>query len=119
MTQTETKWSERVREWRASGQSAAQFVEGRGFEASTLQYWASRLKAMGIMVVPEATTGATPAKAPAKASMALLRVRRAVAPEAVRSTGLTIGVGAARIEVGRGFDRTLLREVVDVLGGER
>jgi hypothetical protein len=35
------------------------------------------------------------------------------------SVPLTVGVGAARIEVRGGFDRALLRDVVDALGGGR
>jgi hypothetical protein len=31
---------------------------------------------------------------------------------------MTIRIGAARVEVRRGFDRGLLREVVEALGGE-
>jgi hypothetical protein len=44
MNETEAKWAERVLEWRESGQAAEEFAEGRGFEASTLRFWASRLK---------------------------------------------------------------------------
>jgi hypothetical protein len=44
MNETETKWSERVREWKASGKTAKDFVEGRDFKASTLVHWASCLR---------------------------------------------------------------------------
>ena len=44
MTETETKWSERVREWKSSGRTAKEFAEGRDFKASTLVYWASCLR---------------------------------------------------------------------------
>jgi len=44
MTETEAKWAARVLEWRESGKAAEEFAEGRGFEASTLRFWASRLK---------------------------------------------------------------------------
>jgi hypothetical protein len=117
MRETEMKWSERVRQWRASGGTAEQFAQGQGFEASTLRYWASRLKTMGAM----AASVATPAESAPKPSIQLVRVRRARAgmPVTGRSSALTIGVGAARIEVGPGFDRALLREVVDVLGGRQ
>ena len=37
MTETESKWAERVREWKSTGQSAPDYVQGRGFEASTLR----------------------------------------------------------------------------------
>ncbi|MBX3251756.1 MAG: hypothetical protein KF901_31550 [Myxococcales bacterium] len=43
MTTTEARWAERVRDWRASGQTAEAFADGQQFEASTLTYWVSRL----------------------------------------------------------------------------
>jgi hypothetical protein len=45
MTSTESTWRGRVARWRSSGQTAHDFAaqEG-GFEASTLRYWASRLR---------------------------------------------------------------------------
>jgi hypothetical protein len=101
MTDTETRWAQRVREWRASGQSASEFSRGRGFEASTLRFWASRLKrSTATATAPEQTR--------------LLRVTAAPAVGV-----LSVCVGEARIEVRSGFDRALLREVVEVLGGAR
>src|ERR1700733_1508689 len=40
MTETEAKWSERVREWKASGQTAREFAASRDFKPTTLVYWA-------------------------------------------------------------------------------
>ena len=119
MRETEMKWSERVRQWRASGRTAERFAQGQGFEASTLRYWASRLKTTGVMTTAAATPDAAPAERAAKATIQLIRVRRprAAVPVPSGPAALTIGVGPARIEVGPGFDRTLLREVVDALGG--
>jgi len=105
MTETESKWTERVREWRAGGLSAPEYAQGRGFEASTLRWWASRLD-RGVM--------------PAPAAKAKPRVRMA---RVVRSAGsttdaLTVRVGLARVEVRPGFDPGLLRELVAALGSE-
>jgi len=102
MTETEWKWAERVREWRASGQSAADYAEGRGFKASTLRFWASRLGG--------AVGSDTQARWPSPVRMA-----RVVAP--AKPTALTVRVGGARVEVHRGFDRALLRELIEALGG--
>ena len=41
MTETASKWSERVREWKSSGKTAKEFAVGREFKASTLVYWNS------------------------------------------------------------------------------
>jgi hypothetical protein len=99
------KWTERVGAWRAGGQTAAEFARGRGFEASTLRYWASRLgRARKAPTV--APSGASPVR--------MVRVTRSASSEP-----LTVSVGVARIEVRAGFNRALLREVIDALGGAR
>jgi len=108
MTETESKWAERVREWRAGGQSAADYSQGRGFKESTLRWWASRLD----RGVADRTPGADTVKTVAPVRM--VRVVTAVKPA---SAALTVRLGAAQVEVRRGFDRVLLRELVEVLGG--
>jgi len=40
MTETEAKWTERIREWKASGKSYDEFAEGQGFKGLTIRYWA-------------------------------------------------------------------------------
>jgi len=107
MTKTQAKWSTRVTEWRASGQRAEQFAEGKGFKGSTLRWWATRLGQAG----REAASDPSPPAAP----IAFARVLRAEV-SASRSP-LTLVVGAARIELLRGFDAELLREVITALGG--
>lgn len=109
MTSTEEKWSERVRDWRASGKTAEEFAAAFDFEASTLRYWASRLK-----------TGTE--KAPVLAQV-IRRQRRtpSSSPGAVaeRSPEVEVVIGTARIVVRRGFDVELLQQVVAALGGRR
>lgn len=127
MTQTETKWSERVKEWKASGQTARSFAQGRDFKPSTLTYWAHRLRQLAGQ--PSTSTAATEPSARSSPAprIRMVRVRTRVrrpspaettavtAPHA--SAMVTIAVGAARIEVRPGFDHALLSEVVDALGG--
>jgi hypothetical protein len=106
MTETETRWAERVREWKASGQTAKQFAEGREFKGSTLTYWASELRKR------EGSGGRRERRAPQ------LRMARVVAkPSAADQEKVVVQVGAARVVVRRGFDATLLRQVVEALGG--
>jgi len=105
MTETESKWTERVREWRSGGQSAPEYAQGRGFEASTLRWWASRLD-----------RGVLPASQPK--SKPRVRMARVVRPPRPTTEALTVRVGAARVEVRAGFDHGLLRELVAALGGE-
>lgn len=94
---TEAVWAERVRAWRESGETAEEFARSRGFAASTLHGWSSRLsrteRPRFLRLVP---------KAPALTSSA---------PE------LVIEVGGARVRVAAGFDPALLAQVVRALGG--
>ena len=107
MTETEAKWSERVREWKASGRTAKEFAEGRDFKASTMVYWASCLR-----------TGAGGARRTTKREprVRMVRVLRS-SPRA--EDAIVVAVGAARVAVRAGFDPALLREVVRALGDAR
>ena len=108
MTETETKWADRVRDWKSSGKRAEEFATGRAFKASTLRFWASRLRS-------------APGKAAASAEREP-RVRMALVTTGSRQSvgaSLCVVVGAARIEVREGFDRALLCELVETLGGAR
>lgn len=102
MTETEAKWSERVREWRACGMSAEEFAEGRGFKGSTLRFWASSLRKLE-----------SEPRAGAHAHVRLLRVVRKVSAE----SSIEVAIGGTRIVVRPGFDAGLLKQVVEALGG--
>jgi hypothetical protein len=117
--ETEAKWVERVREWRASGLSAEEFAASRGFKASTLSWAASLLRR------------ATPAGRREPEPQPRVRAKRKVAsrsraprflpvrtrPTAATTTEMVIEIGAVRVHVSRGFDVSLLGDVVRVLGG--
>src|SRR5690242_13312427 len=107
MTETESKWDERVKAWQASGQTAPAFCQGKDFTPGGLRYWAHRLRTAG-------------PPAPAK-EVRLARVVRASPPASPRlpETPIVIEVGAARLAVQRGFDPEALRAVLEVLGGGR
>lgn len=106
ITTTET-WARRVDAWRASGKRAEEFSRYEGYAASTLRWWASKLKHE--LRVPEVrlarvvrTTTTVPEPTPSVASPA------AVIAIEVTSTG-------ARIAVGRGADRETLAMVLDLV----
>lgn len=110
---TEQKWSARVEAWRASGQTARKFAEGKDYSASGLRYWAYRLRqaSEAAAVVETKPHGEVAAK-----EVRIARVLRApMATEA--ETPIMLEVGGVRVGVRRGFDRGALREVLDVLGG--
>jgi hypothetical protein len=96
MKTTAAEWSERVRAWRESGQTASEFAEGKGYSSKLLRWWGSEL-ARRARQAPD---------------VRLARVERRSSPSAL----LTIVIGAARIEVSAGFDRALLRDVISALG---
>jgi len=107
MTENETKWSERVREWKASGQTAKAFAEGREFKASTLVYWASCLRQGRI------------GDARPRRRQPGVRMARVVPKSTRPDDAIVVAVGAARVTVRPGFDGALLRQVVRALGDER
>jgi hypothetical protein len=96
--ETEAKWRERVNEWRASGKTAVEFVQGRSYAGSTLQYWSSRLDK------PSAPPGFVQLVGRSE------RVERGVSE-------FVVEVGGARVRVRPGFDAALLCQVVRALGG--
>jgi hypothetical protein len=105
MTETQSKWAERVKAWKASGDTAPVFCDGKGFTPGGLRYWASQLRKIG----GRAQGG----------EVRLARVVRAPRPAPVAETPILIEVGAARLGVRRGFDPEALRAVLELLGGGR
>lgn len=79
------------------------FVEGSGYSASALRYWAKRLDGEA---------------APTRASSGSVRLARVVSstPEAAWSAAVVIELGRARVAVASGVDAATLRTVLEVLG---
>jgi hypothetical protein len=92
---TEEIWRQRVRAWRASGETAAQFARGRGFAAATLRAWSSRLRRN---------------EAPA-----FVRLLPKPSPASQAPRELVVEVGDARVRVAPGFDPDLLADVLRAL----
>jgi hypothetical protein len=109
MTATQTKWAERVQAWRASGKTADEYASAFEFQASTLRYWASRLKTVS-------------SEKPVAMAHVVRRPSRALIAEPVSAdprSEVEVAVGGARIFVRRGFDAELLRQVAAALGSAR
>ncbi|MCL4775776.1 MAG: hypothetical protein KJZ98_17710, partial [Burkholderiaceae bacterium] len=111
MTETESKWAERIREWKSSGKGAEEFASGRAYKPSTLKWWATELRRRA-----DGRQRATKPRA-AKAIRLARVVRRTRAPAAGQA--MVVEVSGARISVARGFDAELLADVVRALGGAR
>jgi hypothetical protein len=107
-------WAQRVDAWRASGERAESFSRHEGYAASTLRWWASKLKrdlaAPTITPMPSApevrlarVVRAEPVGAPGSSQR-----EHAITLEHI-ATGVRIGVEA-------GADRATLAMVLEVLG---
>ncbi len=94
---TASIWAARVAAWRASGQSARQFCEGKDFSAAALRTWGSKLGRV-----------APPARE--------VRIAKVVPAGAlVDETPIVLEAGGVRVAVRRGFDAEALGAVLDVL----
>ncbi len=95
MERSQEERRDEVIAWRASGMTLARFAKGRGYSKSSLEKWA-RAEREGKLAVAE----------PKFVRLAIER----------SPSDLLVEVGAARIRVSRGFDPTLLSEIVSALG---
>jgi hypothetical protein len=107
-------WAERIEEWTRSGQSAAEFAEGKPFTSGTLMWAASRLRS-GAQERSKRRTSRTRAGRQTKIQMVEV-VRRPT--KGVAAQILVLEIAGARVAVQRGFDQALLRDVVFALRGE-
>lgn len=119
--ETEAKWAERVEEWRASGLSAEEFAASRGFKASTL-CWAASLLRHAPSATPTVVSGESKPRARAKGKAVSRSESPRFLPVRTRTTTvptseMVVEVGPVRIRVVRGFDVSLLGDVVRALEG--
>lgn len=95
-------WHERIKEFRASGQSVAAWGQAQGLKEHQVRYWLRRLSPVAKADVGAATW---------------LPVRIAEEEYQKAPTGVVVRVGDAAIEVSPGFNRALLADVVETLLG--
>ena len=107
MTNTEHIWAERLRAWRASGQSAAAFARDKDYSSAALRYWERRLKGPDMMVEPVKRSE----------SLIMARVLRPGDSLEQASSPINIWVRNVRVEVRAGVDLQLLGKVVATLRG--
>jgi hypothetical protein len=96
---TRAQWADRVRRWRASGQSAAAFAALEGVKPTTLQWWSSQLKMAAL--VPGFIEVVQPVALPSPTDGLV---------EVILSNDV-------RIRVSGQFDLAVLRRAVAALGG--
>jgi hypothetical protein len=96
---TEATWTKRVEAWHASGLSATEFSDGRGFAPATLRWWSSRLG--------RARSGRAP--------IALARVVTRPSREGGGAGTIVVEVADALLRVPSGVAREDLMTVLDAL----
>ncbi|MGA2447999.1 MAG: hypothetical protein ABTD50_04905 [Polyangiaceae bacterium] len=90
-------------------QTLEQFAEGREFKGSTLRYWACILRRGAPSERRSCSVSAS--------SSRKISIAKVVTTSAAQVSTIEIAVGPARVVVRAGFDRTLLRQVIEALGG--
>jgi hypothetical protein len=95
---SEAERRQEVARWRASGLSVMSYCSAHGMSAESLRRWREEADGRGAV------------RAPAFVRMDVVGRRE--------GGGLVVEVGGVRIRVERGFDATLLREMVEALAGE-
>ena len=108
---TRAQWLDRVRAWRASGQSSAEFTKDQEFSAQSLERWAWRFSGEGEALEPKKAR-----RQPKKTPLQLVEV---MAEADGGCEPLTMRVGAVELVLGRGFDPQGLAGVLDVLEARR
>ena len=113
MTATEARWTARVASWRASGKTATAFAEEIGCAPASLRWWSSQVVKRE-KLAPDAGVARKP-------TVRIARVVRTRSPSSPSrpGTSLVVEIGRGRIELQRGVDRELLRDVFAALGAER
>jgi hypothetical protein len=112
MTETEAKWADRVRQWKASRKTREEFSMGQPFKSSTLGWWATELRRRAALD-RRGSAGERSSDTIRMAQVVRVGTRRP------SSSGLVLEVSGARIAIERGFDADLLSEVVRAIGGAR
>jgi hypothetical protein len=95
-TKVVEEWQTRIADYRASGLTKRQWCEKTGLSVHTLGSWITRINRLdALLETPEWT-----------------QVK--VVDATSLGSGISVSVGAARIEVEPGFDRSVLAEVMRV-----
>jgi hypothetical protein len=101
---TEEKWKARIAAWKQSSLSATAFCEGKEFSTSGLRYWVSRLK----------REQASRERDSDRRDVRMARVIPVSVP-VESEVPIVLELGPSRIQLRRGFDREVLRDLVATL----
>ena len=113
---TRAEWLERVRSWKASGKSRAEFAEKKAYSERSLGWWAWKLGSEGEDLDAKPKAVAKPTRRQEPRPLELVELVQRSEPTAA---SLRLRVGAVELLVDHGFDRELLGGVLDVLEARR
>lgn len=99
-TELHQEWEQRLAEFRASGQTAAQWCAAREIKIHRFWYWSRKLRPHH--------------QQQPNGSLGWIAVKMDESPVLEEGT-LTIRIGSASIEVNQGFNSALLKQVVQAL----
>ncbi|MCR9166544.1 MAG: IS66 family insertion sequence element accessory protein TnpA [Nannocystaceae bacterium] len=111
---TRAQWLERVRSWKASGKTRAEFTAKEDYSERSLGWWAWKLSSEGESLDAKPRKGKRSVKKAKSIELVEL-----VTQSDVASRGLTMRLGSVELLVERGFDRELLGTLLDVLEARR
>jgi hypothetical protein len=110
---TRAEWLERVRCWKASGKSRAEFAANKEYSERSLGWWAWKLGSEGEALDKKPKAAKRPRRSKSQ-SFELVELVTQPVP-----SPLAMRVGAVEVLVDRGFDREVLAGVLDVLEARR
>jgi hypothetical protein len=97
MTGTESKWMERVGDWKRSGQSAKEFAESQPYQPSSLIWWERRLRSRLVAAKSPTRKGENLRSRDSSATLSvpMARVMRSAAAQSDANVELNISCGLA------------------------
>jgi hypothetical protein len=112
---TRAEWLERVRAWKASGKTRAEFALTGDYSERSLGWWAWKLGSEGEVLKPKQPSP----KQSRRKKPRPLELVEVVSLSEPSPSPMTMRVGAVEVLVSRGFDRELLGSVLEVLEARR
>jgi hypothetical protein len=111
---TRAEWLERVRLWKASGKTRAEFAAKEEYSERSLGWWAWKLSSDG------ESLDTKPRKAKRRSAKKPKSIELVeLVAQSDPASGLTMRLGSVELLVERGFDHELLGTVLDVLEARR
>jgi hypothetical protein len=115
-------WLRHARAWKQSGLTCEEYAEREGLTASTLSWWAWKLRASGEAVPGGREARARrrkPARTRPRRKLPFVEVAASVEPVPAATAKLELEAAGVVVRVGAAFDDAQLCRVLDVLEARR